>query len=168
MAIEIINGDLLDAFEAGEVNVIAHCCNAQKVMGSGLALQVKNRYPQAYTEYVDHLTKAQQWYRGPVGTTNVVKLGQHEDGWRDKKIYNLIGQEFYGTGNRQVNYGAISQCLCAMSTGLTGNRDVVVQDYDDIGFPYKMASDRGGADWNIILEMIEFYFKNHNVRIYKL
>lgn len=103
-----------------------------------------------------------------MGTINVVKLGQHEDGWRDKKIYNLIGQEFYGTGKRQVNYGAISQCLCVMSYGLTGARDDAVQDYDDIGFPFKMASALGGADWSIILEMIEFYFKNHNVKTYKL
>ena len=37
-----------------------------------------------------------------------------------------------------------------------------------IGFPFKMGSDRAKGDWDIVLEMIEFYFKDHNVKIYKL
>jgi hypothetical protein len=31
-----------------------------------------------------------------------------------------------------------------------------------------MGSDRAGGDWEIVLEMIEFYFKDHTVKIYKL
>ncbi len=31
-----------------------------------------------------------------------------------------------------------------------------------------MVYNRAGGDWSIVLEMIEFYFKDHNVKIYKL
>jgi O-acetyl-ADP-ribose deacetylase (regulator of RNase III) len=31
--------------------LIIHGCNAQGVMGSGLALQIKNKYPEVYTAY---------------------------------------------------------------------------------------------------------------------
>ena len=34
-----------------------------------------------------------------------------------------------------------------------------------VAFPYKMSSDRGGADWNIILAMIESVFKNTDITI---
>ena len=36
---------------------------------------------------------------------------------------------------------------------------------NSIAFPNKMSSDRGGADWNIILSMIVSVFRNTNVTI---
>jgi hypothetical protein len=34
-----------------------------------------------------------------------------------------------------------------------------------VAFPYKMSSDRGGADWNVVLAMIESVFKNTDITI---
>lgn len=35
--------------------------------------------------------------------------------------------------------------------------------------PYnKFAANNAGGDWEVILELIGFYFKDHNVKIYKL
>ena len=142
MTVQIVKGCLLDAFDKGEVNVIAHCCNAQSKMESGIAKSIKERYPKVYYEYLEHLSISKDWSGGSLGTIHYVNLGEHPDGWRDKKVYNLIGQEFYGLDKRYVNYGALSQCLCAMSTGLTQRSELTVNDYDTIGFPFKMASDR--------------------------
>jgi O-acetyl-ADP-ribose deacetylase (regulator of RNase III) len=51
MTIEIVSGDLLDALDRGEVDQIVHCVNMQKTFGSGLALAIKQRYPEVYKEY---------------------------------------------------------------------------------------------------------------------
>jgi hypothetical protein len=37
-----------------------------------------------------------------------------------------------------------------------------------VGFPHKMGSDRAGGDWDIVLEMIKYYFKDHQVKVYRL
>ena len=34
-----------------------------------------------------------------------------------------------------------------------------------VAFAYKMSSDRGGADWNVVLAMIESVFKNTDITI---
>lgn len=157
MTIEIINGDLLKAFDNAEVDSIAHCVNCQGVMGSGIAKQIKLELPLVYTSY------RRRWLQETdkkllLGTAQkIIEDYLH----RDRAVYNLYAQFAYGTEKRHVNYGAIGLCLQNMSQQIH-ERDTV------IGFPYKMCSDRGGADWDIILEMIEFYFKDHNVRIYKL
>lgn len=48
MTIKIITGCLLDAFDKGEVDVIGHCCNMQNTFGSGIAEDIRERYPKAY------------------------------------------------------------------------------------------------------------------------
>ena len=49
MSVEHIKGDLLQ-WPSG-INVIAQSCNAQGVMGSGLAKVIRDTYPQVYSDY---------------------------------------------------------------------------------------------------------------------
>ena len=47
-------GNLIDMAEAGMFDVIVHGCNCQNTMGSGIAKEIRARYPEAYvvdTEY---------------------------------------------------------------------------------------------------------------------
>ena len=41
-------GNLIDLAEQGEFDVIVHGCNCQNTMGSGIAKEIKERYPLAY------------------------------------------------------------------------------------------------------------------------
>lgn len=41
-------GNLIDLAEQGEFNVIIHGCNCQNTMGSGIAGELRSRYPEAY------------------------------------------------------------------------------------------------------------------------
>lgn len=41
-------GDLLALAERGKFDVIVHGCNCQNTMGSGIAKQIKDKYPEAY------------------------------------------------------------------------------------------------------------------------
>lgn len=175
MTIEIIDGCLLDALDNNEVAWALHCVNCQETMGSGLALQIKKRYPVVYKEYIDFSRKVKTTEVRPLlGQIQRVVLAD----WRtldaqgsdfySKGIVNIFGQEYYGIDKRHVNYGALGKAFTALSYGLTQSSEDVLDNYDPIGIPYKFASDRGGADWDIVLEMIEYHFKNYQVKIYRL
>lgn len=153
MTIEIVSGDLLDAFDKGEVTTIGHVVNCQGVMGSGIAKSIRDRYPRVYDFYVKFCSEFTYKHEF-LGAAQPVYLDNCSSVW------NLFAQNRYGSPTRDLNYGAIGNCLREMADDL---------DVDEpIGFPYKMGSDRAKGDWDIVLEMIEFYFKDHNVRIYKL
>ena len=56
--IKIVKGNLLDATE----DIIAHQVNCMGVMGSGLAKQIRNKYPEVYANYKDYLKN----YKGKI------------------------------------------------------------------------------------------------------
>jgi len=153
MAIEIVSGDLLDALDNRDVDVIGHIVNCQGVMGSGIAKSIKQRYPSVYEIYFNTCLKSED-------KSNLLGLAEGCYIAKQKWVYNLHAQLDYGTYKRQLNYGAIAECLIRMAY------EADPRCY--IGFPFKMGSDRAGGDWTIVLEMIEFYFKDHSVKIYKL
>ncbi len=154
MSIEIIEGDLLDAFDNGEVNVIGHCCNAQGKMNSGIAKSIRERYPVVYNRYFScwaSLPSILGWCIG-------VHIGWESD---NKKVYNLVGQEFYGyDGKKYLIEEELEKALIIMASRTTSE--------DIIGFPYNMGCDRAGGNWEIVYGMISRIFEKHQVKIYRL
>lgn len=45
---KFVKGNLIDMAEAGDFNIIVQGCNCFQTMGSGLAREIKERYPQAF------------------------------------------------------------------------------------------------------------------------
>lgn len=45
---KIIKGNLLDLADQGEFDIIVHGCNCYNTMGSGIARQIRERYPEAW------------------------------------------------------------------------------------------------------------------------
>lgn len=43
-------GNLIDLAEKGKFDIIVHGCNCQNTMGSGIAKEISERYPEAYDE----------------------------------------------------------------------------------------------------------------------
>lgn len=148
MTIEIVRGCIFEAFERGDINYLVHQVNCIGAFG-GLAGEVGRRYPDVYRRYQEAIK----------GGTPL--LGAIQPIWieGDKFIVNLFGQHQIGTHKRQTNYGAVANGLLCL-------RDELVDDV--VGLPYKFGCGLGGADWNIVLEMIEFIFRDHNVKIYQL
>lgn len=151
MTIEFVNGDLLDALDNGDVFYIGHVTNCCGIMGSGIAKSIKDRYPQVYQHYSAMYNKASPKTE-LLGTCQGIGVGHGV-------IFNLHAQLNYGLDKRHLNYGALGEGLYKMSEDCYS---------EVVGFPFKMGSDRAGGDWSIVLEMLEFYFKDHNVKIYKL
>lgn len=154
MTVEIIEGDLLDAFDNGEVNVIGHCCNAQGKMNSGIAKSIRERYPIVYNRYMRFYKQDGLKTGDIIGAT----IGWESD---RKIIFNLIGQEFYGyDGKKYLDDEAFEVCLESMS--------MKIRPTDIIGFPYSMGCDRAGGDWEVVYDMISRVFEKHQVKIYRL
>lgn len=130
-----------DCLEGPEPWVL-HGCNAQGVMGSGVALAVKKKYPSAYATY---LASAQQ---GGM-RLGVVTFATQENGLC---VFNGITQEYYGRdGKRYVDYDAVTEVMAAMDYYAKEQG----QDWPiEVAMP-KIGAGLGGGDWDTIAEIIE-------------
>lgn len=156
MTIEIVKGCLLEAFDKGKVDIIGHVVNCQGVMGSGLAKSIKRKHPEVFEFYTETLSDFDSFDQDPLGHVEWVSL--NEDSTRG--VINFYAQRFYGVGDRHLNYGALSNGFHWLVSHLV--------EGSTLGLPYKLGCDRAGGDWEIVLEMIEFYFKDFDVKIYQL
>lgn len=120
---------------------IVHGCNAQGVMGSGVALGVKNTYPEVYREYVYIHENASL----VLGKAYPVAVGDNLIVW------NAITQNLYGGNVRQVSYDAIETCFSDINQFLKESGNNWAQE---IHIP-KIGAARGGGNWEIIREIIE-------------
>lgn len=141
-------GNLLDAQTA----VIAHQVNCQGVMGSGIAKQIKEKWFNVFDGYKKYCDNT--WYHQLLGSCLLVDINN------EQYVANLFGQNEYGRdGKRYTDYEALYESLERLVTQMVGINK------KSVAFPYKMSSDRGGADWNVVLAMIESIFKNTDITV---
>lgn len=130
---------------------IAHGCNAQGVMGSGVALAIRTQYPKAFTTYRAHYES-----RGLLlGNVIPADCGRHT-------VFNCITQEFYGRdGGMYVSYDAIERAVQSI--------DSLVADKQlpEVGYPL-IGGDLGGGDWSVISNIIQEMSDNHVPVVYLL
>lgn len=136
--IEYKRGNLLDIKEG----MIVHGCNAQKTMGSGVALTIKNTYPDAYHAYVEWLEKCEHNNRNPLGTVVMHRVNH------GLVIANAITQKTYGSDRtvKYVSYDAIHDSF------------KVIMDFANtygmqVHIPL-IGAKRGGGDWEVISRII--------------
>lgn len=166
MGIQIIKGDLLEA----DVQYICHQTNAKKKMASGIAKSIREKWPIAYEEYIkwceETENKAIEMADAPWDTPDIseLMLGHIKIAPVNNKqfVIHMMAQENFGyDGKRYTSYDAFCSCLEEIKKQIPKG--------SNIGFPYKIGSDRGGANWHIIAMMIkEILSEDYNVYIYKL
>lgn len=140
MKIDYRSGDM---FKGGH-KYLAHGCNAQGVMGSGVARIVNDKYHYAYKTY-RHKFDSQGLNLGEVVRASI----SHRDS--DKPtIFNCITQNRYGNdGQRYVNYGAVQMCMVCL------NDYFRVHDcMSEVAMPM-IGAGLGMGDWGIIADIIE-------------
>ena len=149
-----VKGNLLDAFDRGDVNVIAHQCNCFNTMGSGIAPQIARRWP--VVQDADDTTLP--------GDKD--KLGKFTHAWvGDSVVFNHYGQFYYGRQRGgDTDYVSLALAMRRMCVWLDTH---YVADIVKIGFP-KIGCGLGGGDWEIVSKMIEFVFAGYEVTIYEL
>ena len=137
-----------DMFKGGH-SYIAHGCNAQGVMGSGVAKIVKDNYRYAYDTY-RHVYDTEGLKLGRVIRSSV---SHRESGLGNKPtIFNCITQDHYGTDQRYANYGAIQQCIQEIDGYFEHNRRS--WPLYSVAFPM-IGAGLAGGDWGIISQIIE-------------
>jgi O-acetyl-ADP-ribose deacetylase (regulator of RNase III) len=129
-------GDLLNV----DGGVIVHGCNAQNVMGSGVALAIKRKYPLAFDVYVN----AKNNY---LGTYTSISVSDR------LTIVNAITQEYYGNMHnvRYVSYDALANVMTHISKQ---------KHWTDLHIP-KIGAGLGGGNWNIISSIITECIGDH-------
>ena len=95
----VVSGNVFDAFLQPN-SLVVHGCNAQGVMGSGVAKYVKDNFPSAYYEYLRHHEE------------HGLKLGEVIPALvlPGRWILNAITQEFYGRDPGRVYVDYCSAC----------------------------------------------------------
>lgn len=155
-------GNLL---ESG-ADYICHQVNCRGVMGSGVAKQIRDKWPIVYAEYKNYLQEREDELCGGLECSPSVSKTSLGDAQTvtlpsGKHVVNMFAQLDYGyDGKRYTSYDAFYSCLESMAKVIPKNAT--------IAFPYKIGCDRGGADWGIISIMIDRVLGDFNVVIYHL
>ena len=169
MSYKEVSGSIFDV----GADVIVHQVNCMGVMGSGVAKQVRDRFPSVFLEY----HTAVKTLKGEcLGGCLVSKSGVP-----GLRIANLFGQYYYagwkdddlyytdepwkqpeldknGKAVRFTNYEAFWR-------GLTRLKEELLDSEIKIAFPWRIGSDRGGASWEVVKTMIQEVFKDTNKEI---
>lgn len=134
-------GNILDVTSG----IIVHGCNAQGVMGSGVAKQLREKYPEMYAKYKSDITSvfdtsesvgAVSWYSLTPGKPFLIASG--------------ITQEFYGRdiSVKYVSYDAVhSVFMKVFNHALFHNLTVHIPDLIGCGL--------GGGNRDVVLAIIE-------------
>jgi hypothetical protein len=164
--ITTINKDILTV----DKGVIVHSVNCLGAVG-GLAGAIARKWPknaEQYKEYVRH-RKSSIMLLGSVFEVNVA---------HNVIVANLFGQYGIGTGKQQTEYSALisgfktiaDTCFYGNDTedmyfGPLGYQEVS-NVLNDIYIPYKIGCGLGGADWNIVEEILHKVFDNSHKNVY--
>lgn len=145
--IEYVNGDLIKT----DVDVIMHQCNCQGVMGSGIALQIRNKYPEVYEDYIDFcksVNKSQEL----LGECLLVETVP------GKYVANIFGQDqYYPRTVRHTDYSALEQAILFLKIWMKAN------NIKTCGCPYLMSCGLAGGDWDgVVYPMLKDIFENDN------
>ena len=146
MIVKTVQGNLLDLALVGKFDVVVHGCNCQCRMGKGIALSIKNQFPEAYR--ADLATMPGD--RNKLGSFSCAEIVR---GIQQFTIVNAYTQfHWQGTGVI-ADYEAIRLVFGEIRSRFTRCR---------IGYP-KIGAGLAGGDWDIISGIIreELSGENH-------
>lgn len=121
----------------GNYEVFCHQVNCYKVMGAGIAKQIRDRYPEVYEEY----EKREYAFLGAIDWIHT------HDG---RICVNMYAQKDYGTGSRKTDYIGFAGCLAELEDYLCS----VPKDYK-VAFPYRIGCGLAGGDWKVVEALLE-------------
>lgn len=136
-----VSGDLISLAKQGNFDIIAHGCNCFCVMGAGLALQIKNHFPEAEKadKNYDRLLDAKLGNMSYAGYENLI-------------VCNLYTQ--YEPGPN-LDYEALTLCLRKLNYRFKGFH---------IGLP-QIGCGIAGGDWERVKAIIQKELVDMNVTI---
>lgn len=120
--------------------IVMHQVNCQGVMGAGLALQIRRKWPLVYSDYLDAASK-KELQLGEV-------LYSHID--HGLMVASMCGQYDYGRAKNHVytDYGALRECLCKVEEW---RKVLKARAF----IPFGIGCGLAGGNWEYVREMIK-------------
>ncbi len=155
---KIIQGDLLE----GDWDVAMHCCNVYRAMGAGIALALKNKWPEVYDADFD------------CDITEDEKYGWFSTAYlKDERIViNLYGQVGVGCKKHPLHrncrydfiYDSVYRACAYVTADYSGYLPI------KIGIPYGMGCGLAGGSWRVVSAILEDIEERFDVEfvVYKL
>lgn len=141
----IVRGDLIELAKAGEFDVIVQGCNCQCRMARGIALTIKQQFPEAFA--ADCQTTIGD--RAKLGTFTTARIDR--DGFNFTIVNGYTQFHWQGEGVL-ADYDAIQSVFRQVKCQFGGQR---------IGYP-KLGAGLARGDWSIIVGMIESELTGEN------
>lgn len=134
-------------FEKGDMvestcRVFCQQVNCKGVMGSGLAKQIREYYPEVYHEYKRFCDNGD----ARLGEIQFVRTHDY------RICVNMFSQYSYGRNARYTNYDAFKKCLDKLTEKFRE-----APSKTEIVFPYHIGCGYGGGDWDTILNMLSAF-----------
>lgn len=149
---KIIKGNLIKMSKLGYFDVIAHGANCHCVMGGGIALQIKNHFPQVYAADL----KTKRGDRSKLGTYSKAEIF-----YENTEIFftflNFYTQFNFGTHEKQLEEWALKSCLQKAKAEFSGQK---------FGFPL-IGCGLAGGDEKTVLSIFEEEMDGEDVTIVK-
>jgi O-acetyl-ADP-ribose deacetylase (regulator of RNase III) len=126
-------------------------------MNSGVAKAIRDKWPIVFQKYITLVNDGIYGSEKAITLLGVVQPVSISD---TQKVLNLFGQKNYGyDGKQYTSYDAINTCFKKVA------KYCVENGLNTIAMPYHMSCDRGGANWNVILELLKEAFENTEITI---
>lgn len=146
-------------------DIVCHQVNCKGVMGSGIAKQIKDKWPKVHEDYCFNI---ERMYNGDFASRSSDLLGMIT--WTEvekgRYIMNFFSQDkFLPRGVCHTDYEAFTDCCRTLKKFITEyNLD---RSNTIIGFPYKIGCGLAGGNWDIVSAIIEREFEGYEVEIYE-
>ena len=148
-----VKGNIFNFIEEG--CILLHQVNCQGVMGGGIAKTVKELFPEVFTRYKNYCSKTN---KDCLGDMLPVMSKYNKCNFY---IGNCFGQKYYGRDKRYTDYEGLKRSLDLVTIFL-GIDD---SPCSKILIPKYIGCGLAGGDWNIVSEIIDEVFKDHEVLI---
>ena len=155
-------GNLLES----NCDYICQQVNCMGKMNSGIARQIREKWPVVYQNYMAkcNFSHPGGYIRPELLLGDIQIVGLWDDYNETKfhqSVINMYSQLNYGyDGRRYTSYDAFWNCVNLIKQSVPTNKK--------IGFPYNIGCGLGGANWNVILTMIDTVLADYTVEIYVL
>lgn len=157
-SMNIVDGDLFEA----KADVVMHQCNCFCVWGKGVALKMKDAFPEAFE--ADKITMPDKWKGGGFSYAEI----KRENPMGVKYVCNLYGQINYGYGKQPTDYNLLQSALERALAFLDGE----YENQCSIAIPYMIGCGLGKGSVDTVVEIINNEIGRYNnkftVTAYKL
>lgn len=158
MALKIVKGDIFDPKLDKVSRVIVHGCNAQGVMGSGIAKTIRDMYPEVYQDYKHRESSRGKLIMGEIIHT-VINL-------ETLSIYSIISQRYYGRDPSivYVDYKAVRRALKDIASHINF-LNAAGNPFRKIHIPF-IGGGLANGDRAILLGIFEEVFKDSDATLF--